>query len=122
MSKSSTGYPGRNRSYASAIAPKLSARLDMPSILTRSTSLARTVPLVRVPRTLPKILPPGEVDGLLAALRSSAWPDRVLHDQQQRVQEPAPARFARVGAQRGGQPGERADELHGELARVDSQR
>src|SRR5215469_17443504 len=32
---------------------------------------SRTVPLVRVPRTLPKILAPGEVDRLLGALRTS---------------------------------------------------
>ena len=31
---------------------------------------SRTVPLVRVPRTLPKILAPGEVDRLLGALRT----------------------------------------------------
>jgi integrase/recombinase XerD len=31
---------------------------------------SRTVPLVRVPRTLPRILQPPEVDGLLAALRT----------------------------------------------------
>jgi integrase/recombinase XerD len=30
----------------------------------------RTVPLVRVPRTLPKILAPGEVDALVGALRT----------------------------------------------------
>ncbi len=34
------------------------------------TSRSRTVPLVRVPRTLPKILAPGEVDRLLGALRT----------------------------------------------------
>ena len=31
---------------------------------------SRTVPLVRVPRTLPKVLAPGEVDRLLGALRT----------------------------------------------------
>lgn len=31
---------------------------------------SRTTPLVRVPRTLPKILAPGEVDALMAALRT----------------------------------------------------
>jgi integrase/recombinase XerD len=36
----------------------------------RSGGRTRTVPLVRVPKTLPKILSPGDVDGLLAALRS----------------------------------------------------
>jgi len=36
MSNIFAGYPGRNRSYASAITPKLSARLDTPGILTRS--------------------------------------------------------------------------------------
>ena len=37
---------------------------------------SRTVPLVRVPRTLPKILSPVEVDALTAALRS--WRDRAM--------------------------------------------
>jgi site-specific recombinase XerD len=36
----------------------------------RGGGRSRTVPLVRVPRTLPKILDPGEVQRLLAALRS----------------------------------------------------
>jgi site-specific recombinase XerD len=36
----------------------------------RGSKGSRTVPLVRVPRTLPKILSPAEVDGLLAALRT----------------------------------------------------
>jgi integrase/recombinase XerD len=36
----------------------------------RSGGRTRTVPLVRVPSTLPKILSPGEVDRLLAALRT----------------------------------------------------
>jgi site-specific recombinase XerD len=35
----------------------------------RASGRARMVPLVRVPRTLPKILAPGEVDVLLGALR-----------------------------------------------------
>ena len=35
----------------------------------RTGGRARTVPLVRVPQTLPKILSPGEVDALLGALR-----------------------------------------------------
>lgn len=35
-----------------------------------------TVPLVRVPRTLPKILSPVEVDSLVGALRS--WRDRAM--------------------------------------------
>jgi integrase/recombinase XerD len=34
------------------------------------------VPLVRTPRTLPRVLDPGQVDGLLAALRS--WRDRAM--------------------------------------------
>ena len=38
----------------------------------------RTVPLVRVPRTLPKILSPLEVDALVGALRS--WRDRAMVD------------------------------------------
>ena len=37
---------------------------------------SRTVPLVRVPRTLPKILSPVEVDALVGALRS--WRDRAM--------------------------------------------
>src|SRR5918995_1534491 len=37
---------------------------------------SRTVPLVRVPRTLPKILSPVEVDSLVGALRS--WRDRAM--------------------------------------------
>jgi integrase/recombinase XerD len=37
---------------------------------------SRTVPLVRVPRTLPKILSPLEVDALVGALRS--WRDRAM--------------------------------------------
>src|SRR4051812_39046460 len=37
----------------------------------RTSGRARTVPLVRVPQTLPKILSPGEVDALLGALRTS---------------------------------------------------
>src|SRR5215203_5897263 len=37
----------------------------------RTSGRARTVPLVRVPRTLPRILSPGEVDSLLAALRTA---------------------------------------------------
>ena len=39
---------------------------------------SRTVPLVRVPRTLPKILSPVEVDALVGALRS--WRDRAMID------------------------------------------
>jgi site-specific recombinase XerD len=35
----------------------------------RGSKRSRTVPLVRVPRTLPKILSPAEIDALLAALR-----------------------------------------------------
>ena len=38
----------------------------------------RTAPLVRVPRTLPKILSPLEVDALVGALRS--WRDRAMVD------------------------------------------
>jgi integrase/recombinase XerD len=37
----------------------------------RTSGRARMVPLVRVPRTLPKILTPGEVDALMAALRTA---------------------------------------------------
>jgi integrase/recombinase XerD len=39
---------------------------------------SRTVPLVRVPRALPKILAPGEVDRLLAALRTDRDKSMVL--------------------------------------------
>ena len=38
--------------------------------------MSRTTPLVRVPRTLPKILSPGEVDALMSALRT--WRDRAM--------------------------------------------
>jgi site-specific recombinase XerD len=37
----------------------------------RAGGRTRTVPLVRVPRTLPRILSPGEVDALLATLRTA---------------------------------------------------
>jgi integrase/recombinase XerD len=37
----------------------------------RTSGRARTVPLVRVPRTLPRILSPDEVDALMAALRTA---------------------------------------------------
>ena len=37
----------------------------------RAGGRARTVPLVRVPRTLPRVLSPGEVDALLGALRTA---------------------------------------------------
>jgi integrase/recombinase XerD len=37
----------------------------------RRSGKARMVPLVRVPRTLPRILSPGEVDALVAALRTA---------------------------------------------------
>jgi integrase/recombinase XerD len=37
----------------------------------RTSGRARMVPLVRVPRTLPRILSPGEVDALVAALRTA---------------------------------------------------
>ncbi len=36
----------------------------------RGSKRSRTVPLVRVPRTLPKILAPGELDALVGALRT----------------------------------------------------
>jgi integrase/recombinase XerD len=39
---------------------------------------SQTVPLVRVPRTLPKILSPVEVDAMVGALRS--WRDRAMID------------------------------------------
>jgi site-specific recombinase XerD len=42
------------------------------------SATSRTVPLVRVPRTLPKILSPLEVDALVGALRS--WRDRAMID------------------------------------------
>jgi site-specific recombinase XerD len=42
------------------------------------SATSRTVPLVRVPRTLPKILSPLEVDALVRALRS--WRDRAMID------------------------------------------
>jgi integrase/recombinase XerD len=59
----------------------LVARGDMPvranpvprGLLTRrkgGSRRSRTVPLVRVPRTLPRILSPGEADRLVGALRT----------------------------------------------------
>src|SRR3954466_13106413 len=42
------------------------------------SATSRTVPLVRVPRTLPRILSPLEVDALVGALRS--WRDRAMID------------------------------------------
>ena len=42
----------------------------------RSRGRRGNVPLVRTPRTLPKILDPGEVDALMAALRR--WRDRAM--------------------------------------------
>jgi integrase/recombinase XerD len=47
--------------------PGAAGSLDAPP---GGTSRSRTVPLVRVPRTLLKILAPGEVDRLLGALRT----------------------------------------------------
>jgi site-specific recombinase XerD len=70
----------RRLSSVSGFYAYLIARGDTPVVTnpvprglqTRRTSgRARTVPLVRVPRTLPKILAPGEVDALLAALRTA---------------------------------------------------
>jgi integrase/recombinase XerD len=70
----------RRLSSVSGFYAYLIARGDTPvatnpvprGLQTRRTSgRARTVPLVRVPRTLPRILAPGEVDALLAALRTA---------------------------------------------------
>jgi integrase/recombinase XerD len=44
----------------------------------RAGGRARTVPLVRVPQTLPKVLAPAEVDALLAALRTARDRSMVL--------------------------------------------
>src|SRR3954447_16661706 len=70
----------RRLSSVSGFYAYLVARGDTPvaanpvprGLQTRRTSgRARTVPLVRVPQTLPKILSPGEVDALLGALRTA---------------------------------------------------
>lgn len=42
----------------------------------RSRGRGSTVPLIRAPRTLPRVLEPGEVDALMAALRR--WRDRAM--------------------------------------------
>jgi len=61
--------------YAYVIARGDTAMTSNPvprGLQTRRTSgRARLVPLVRVPRTLPKILAPAEVDALMAALRTA---------------------------------------------------
>ena len=68
----------RRLSIVSGLFAYLHARGDVPAnpvprgLPTRRERLRprQTVPLVRVPRTLPRILAPGEVDALLAALRT----------------------------------------------------
>jgi site-specific recombinase XerD len=71
----------RRLSSVSGFYAYLVARGDTPvqvnpvprGLLTRrqgGSNRSRTVPLVRVPRTLPRILPPGEADRLVAALRT----------------------------------------------------
>ena len=71
----------RRLSSVSGLYAYLVARGDTPvqanpvprGLLTRragGSRRSRTAPLVRVPRTLPRILPPGEVDGLVGALRT----------------------------------------------------
>ena len=71
----------RRLSSVSGLYAYLVARGDTPvranpvprGLLTRrqgGTKTSRTVPLVRVPRTLPRILPPAEADRLVAALRT----------------------------------------------------
>jgi integrase len=71
----------RRLSSVSGLYAYLVARGDTPvqvnpvprGLMTRrqgGTVRSRTAPLVRVPRTLPRILPPGEADRLLAALRT----------------------------------------------------
>ena len=71
----------RRLSSVSGLYAYLVARGDTPvqanpvprGLLTRrqgGTRRSRTAPLVRVPRTLPRILSPGEADRLLAALRT----------------------------------------------------
>jgi integrase/recombinase XerD len=71
----------RRLSSVSGLYAYLVARGDTPvqvnpvprGLLTRrqgGSMRSRTVPLVRVPRTLPRILPPQEADRLLAALRT----------------------------------------------------
>jgi integrase/recombinase XerD len=71
----------RRLSSVSGLYAYLVARGDTPvqvnpvprGLLTRregGSRRSRTAPLVRVPRTLPRILPPGEADRLVGALRT----------------------------------------------------
>ena len=77
----SAGMIARRLSSVSGLYAYLVARGDTPvqvnpvprGLLTRrqgGSVRSRTVPLVRVPRTLPRILPPQEADRLIAALRT----------------------------------------------------
>src|SRR6516165_5453784 len=68
MSTSAAGYPCRNRSYACATAPKLSARPDTPSILTRSAPSMLGL-FGRPPVGRPPAEPPGGRCRLRASLR-----------------------------------------------------
>ena len=63
----------------------------------RAGGRARTVPLVRVPRTLPKILSPGEVDALLGGAAHAPGPGDGLGDGARRA---APLRGPRAAAGR----------------------
>jgi site-specific recombinase XerD len=52
------------------------AKNPVPSGLGTRSSQRRGVPLIRSPRTLPRILDPGEVDALMVSLRT--WRDRAM--------------------------------------------
>ncbi len=58
------------------VAVEAVAKNPVPKGLGSRTNGRRGVPLIRSPRTLPKILDPAEVDALLAALRT--WRDRAM--------------------------------------------
>ena len=63
----------------------------------RAGGRARTVPLVRVPQTLPKILSPGEVDALLGGAAHGAGSGDGVGDAARRA---APLRSARAAPER----------------------
>ena len=58
------------------VATEVVAKNPVPRGLGPRTNRRRGVPLVRSPRTLPRILNPGEVDALIGALRT--WRDRAM--------------------------------------------
>ena len=58
------------------VATELIAKNPIPRGLGSRSNRRRGLPLIRSPQTLPKILDPGEVDALMAALRT--WRDRAM--------------------------------------------